>query len=42
MVFRYSEFEDKVKYIRERIWRSEYDFLLSDVYEWLEFVLSFF
>uniref|UniRef100_A0A8B9YL01 Malic enzyme n=1 Tax=Bos mutus grunniens TaxID=30521 RepID=A0A8B9YL01_BOSMU len=36
MAFRYPEPEDKAKYIRERIWRSEYDSLLPDVYEWPE------
>uniref|UniRef100_A0A8C3WZT0 Malic enzyme n=1 Tax=Catagonus wagneri TaxID=51154 RepID=A0A8C3WZT0_9CETA len=36
MAFRYPEPEDKARYIRERIWRSEYDSLLPDVYEWPE------
>ncbi|KAF5919089.1 hypothetical protein HPG69_003727, partial [Diceros bicornis minor] len=36
MAFQYPEPEDKAKYIRERIWRSEYDSLLPDVYEWPE------
>ncbi|KAK2509832.1 hypothetical protein MC885_015746 [Smutsia gigantea] len=36
MAFRYPEPEDKAKYIREKIWRSEYDSLLPDVYEWPE------
>uniref|UniRef100_A0A8C6CWQ8 Malic enzyme n=1 Tax=Moschus moschiferus TaxID=68415 RepID=A0A8C6CWQ8_MOSMO len=36
MAFRYPEPEDKAKYIRERIWQSEYDSLLPDVYEWPE------
>uniref|UniRef100_A0A671FGJ6 Malic enzyme n=1 Tax=Rhinolophus ferrumequinum TaxID=59479 RepID=A0A671FGJ6_RHIFE len=36
MAFRYPEPEDKAQYVRERIWRSEYDSLLPDVYEWPE------
>uniref|UniRef100_A0A452RKX5 Malic enzyme n=1 Tax=Ursus americanus TaxID=9643 RepID=A0A452RKX5_URSAM len=40
MAFRYPEPEDKAKYIRERIWRSEYDSLLPDVYDWPESALS--
>uniref|UniRef100_A0A2K5I1A7 Malic enzyme n=1 Tax=Colobus angolensis palliatus TaxID=336983 RepID=A0A2K5I1A7_COLAP len=36
MAFRYPEPEDKAKYVKERIWRSEYDSLLPDVYEWPE------
>ncbi|XP_035920632.1 NAD-dependent malic enzyme, mitochondrial isoform X1 [Halichoerus grypus] len=40
MAFRYPEPEDKAKYIRERIWRSEYDSLLPDVYDWPESSLS--
>lgn len=36
MAFRYPEPEDKEKFVRERIWRSEYDSLLPDVYEWPE------
>ncbi|KAB1256340.1 NAD-dependent malic enzyme; mitochondrial [Camelus dromedarius] len=36
MAFRYPEPEDKAKFIRERIWRSEYDSLLPDVYDWPE------
>uniref|UniRef100_A0A8C9BM78 Malic enzyme n=1 Tax=Phocoena sinus TaxID=42100 RepID=A0A8C9BM78_PHOSS len=36
MAFRYPEPEDKTRYIRERIWRSEYDSLLPDVYDWPE------
>ncbi|XP_004461460.2 NAD-dependent malic enzyme, mitochondrial [Dasypus novemcinctus] len=36
MAFLYPEPEDKAKYIREKIWRSEYDSLLPDVYEWPE------
>uniref|UniRef100_A0A5F9CAV1 Malic enzyme n=1 Tax=Oryctolagus cuniculus TaxID=9986 RepID=A0A5F9CAV1_RABIT len=36
MAFRYPEPEDKAQYIKERIWRSEYDSLLPDVYEWPE------
>uniref|UniRef100_A0A2K5NPQ5 Malic enzyme NAD-binding domain-containing protein n=1 Tax=Cercocebus atys TaxID=9531 RepID=A0A2K5NPQ5_CERAT len=36
MAFQYPEPEDKAKYVKERIWRSEYDSLLPDVYEWLE------
>lgn len=36
MAFRYPEPEDKTKYIKERIWRSEYDSLLPDMYEWPE------
>lgn len=34
MAFRYPEPEDKAKYVRERIWRSEYDSMLPDMYEW--------
>nr|KAF6423031.1 malic enzyme 2 [Rousettus aegyptiacus] len=40
MAFRYPEPEDKAKYIRERIWRSEYDSLLPDMYEWPESAAS--
>eukprot|EP00069_Balaena_mysticetus_P008772 bmy_19755T0 len=36
MAFRYPEPEDKARYIQERIWRSEYDSLLPDVYDWPE------
>ncbi|PNJ43697.1 ME2 isoform 9 [Pongo abelii] len=36
MAFRYPEPEDKAKYVKERIWQSEYDSLLPDVYEWPE------
>ncbi|XP_045384010.1 NAD-dependent malic enzyme, mitochondrial isoform X1 [Lemur catta] len=36
MAFRYPEPEDKAKYVKERLWRSEYDSLLPDVYEWPE------
>uniref|UniRef100_A0A8D2CWQ5 Malic enzyme n=1 Tax=Sciurus vulgaris TaxID=55149 RepID=A0A8D2CWQ5_SCIVU len=36
MAFRYPEPEDKTKYIKERIWRSKYDSLLPDMYEWPE------
>ncbi|XP_007942041.1 NAD-dependent malic enzyme, mitochondrial [Orycteropus afer afer] len=36
MAFRHPEPEDKAKYVRERIWRSEYESLLPDVYEWPE------
>uniref|UniRef100_A0A8C5VHK8 Malic enzyme n=1 Tax=Microcebus murinus TaxID=30608 RepID=A0A8C5VHK8_MICMU len=36
MAFRYPEPEDKAKYVKERIWRNEYDSLLPDVYEWPE------
>ncbi|XP_006763686.1 PREDICTED: NAD-dependent malic enzyme, mitochondrial [Myotis davidii] len=36
MAFRYPEPEDKAKYVRERIWRSEYDSMLPDMYEWPE------
>lgn len=36
MAFRYPEPEDKAKYVKERIWRSEYDSLLPDMYEWPE------
>ncbi|XP_076991568.1 NAD-dependent malic enzyme, mitochondrial isoform X2 [Tamandua tetradactyla] len=36
MAYLYPEPEDKAKYIREKIWRSEYDSLLPDVYEWPE------
>jgi hypothetical protein len=36
IAFRYPEPEDKASYIRERVWRSEYDSLLPDVYEWPE------
>uniref|UniRef100_A0A2I3RR61 Malic enzyme n=1 Tax=Pan troglodytes TaxID=9598 RepID=A0A2I3RR61_PANTR len=31
-----TQTEDKAKYVKERIWRSEYDSLLPDVYEWPE------
>ncbi|KAF6088611.1 malic enzyme 2 [Phyllostomus discolor] len=34
MAFRYPEPEDKAKYVQERLWRSEYDSMLPDVYEW--------
>nr|KAF6471809.1 malic enzyme 2 [Molossus molossus] len=40
MAFRYPEPEDKAKYVRERIWRSEYDSLLPDMYEWPESATS--
>ncbi|XP_062932870.1 NAD-dependent malic enzyme, mitochondrial isoform X2 [Cynocephalus volans] len=40
MAFRYPEPEDKAKYIKERIWRSDYDCMLPDVYEWPESVSS--
>lgn len=36
MAFRYPEPEDKAKYVRERIWLSNYDSLLPDMYEWPE------
>ncbi|XP_006891774.1 PREDICTED: NAD-dependent malic enzyme, mitochondrial isoform X1 [Elephantulus edwardii] len=36
MAFRHPEPEDKAKYVRERLWRSEYESLLPDVYEWPE------
>ncbi|XP_036060291.1 NAD-dependent malic enzyme, mitochondrial isoform X1 [Onychomys torridus] len=36
MAFRYPEPEDKAKYIKERIWRSDYVSLLPDVYDWPE------
>ncbi|XP_036616615.1 NAD-dependent malic enzyme, mitochondrial [Trichosurus vulpecula] len=37
MAFRYPEPENKTEYVRSRIWRSDYDCLLPDVYEWPEF-----
>ncbi|XP_008849941.1 NAD-dependent malic enzyme, mitochondrial [Nannospalax galili] len=36
MAFRYPEPEDKAKYVKERIWRSNYVSLLPDVYDWPE------
>lgn len=36
MAFRYPEPEDKAKYVKERIWRSDYVSLLPDVYDWPE------
>ncbi|XP_051825579.1 NAD-dependent malic enzyme, mitochondrial [Antechinus flavipes] len=37
MAFRYPEPENKSDYVRSRIWRSDYESLLPDVYEWPEF-----
>ncbi|XP_072462124.1 NAD-dependent malic enzyme, mitochondrial isoform X1 [Notamacropus eugenii] len=37
MAFRYPEPENKTEYVRSKIWRSDYDCLLPDVYEWPEF-----
>ncbi|XP_074135480.1 NAD-dependent malic enzyme, mitochondrial [Sminthopsis crassicaudata] len=37
MAFRYPEPENKTDYVRSRIWRSDYESLLPDVYEWPEF-----
>ncbi|XP_074063089.1 NAD-dependent malic enzyme, mitochondrial isoform X2 [Macrotis lagotis] len=37
MAFRYPEPENKTEYVRSRIWRSDYDSLLPDVYEWPDF-----
>ncbi|XP_043833592.1 NAD-dependent malic enzyme, mitochondrial [Dromiciops gliroides] len=40
MAFRYPEPENKTEYVRSRIWRSDYDSLLPDVYEWPEFCIT--
>ncbi|XP_045151985.1 NAD-dependent malic enzyme, mitochondrial [Echinops telfairi] len=36
MAFRHPEPEDKAKFVRERLWRTTYESLLPDVYEWPE------
>nr|KAF6358603.1 malic enzyme 2 [Pipistrellus kuhlii] len=40
MAFRYPEPENKAQYVRERIWRSEYESMLPDMYEWPESGIS--